>query len=267
MARLSGKGGAAFVATTVIESCEDAWNEQVVANVTSTLDNTDYQIGSGSAKFVLAAGVGLEIIGSEAFAAQSISTSEDILCWIKSSVALNAGDFQLLLDDTADCASPLETIDIPALSASTWAYVSLPLANPSTDLNLISVGLQQAVDKGALTLHIDDVRASEKIAGIKSWTLDQSTATEDVTGFDSGGFKNHVPTVTGWAGSFEGFKDGAPLSTGSIVGLELQESTTSTQTWKGSAILNSRNSVVDVSDVVRYSYNFTGIHELVIPTA
>ena len=39
----------------------------------------------------------------------------------------------LVLDDTAGCGSPLESIDLPALTAGTWQQVTLAVGNDATD--------------------------------------------------------------------------------------------------------------------------------------
>jgi hypothetical protein len=64
-----------------------------------------------------------------------------------------------MLDNTASCASPLETLSIPALSADTWTFVRMSLANPETDTAIISVGLEYDSDIGAVTVWIDDISA------------------------------------------------------------------------------------------------------------
>ena len=79
--------------------------------------------------------------------------------WVKSTVATSSGNLKLLLDDTASCASPLETLSIPALSADTWTFVRMSLANPETDTAIISVGLEYDSDLGACTVWIDDIVA------------------------------------------------------------------------------------------------------------
>ena len=79
--------------------------------------------------------------------------------WVKSTVATSAGNLKLLLDDTASCGSPLETLSIPALSADTWTFVRMSLSNPETDTAIISVGLEYDSDLGACTVWIDDISA------------------------------------------------------------------------------------------------------------
>lgn len=141
----------------LVEDCEDAWNEQVVANVTSSLDNTDFITGTGSAKFVVDAAFGTGIIGTEAFTTFDMRGYRFAKFWLKSSVALAVGDYQLLIDNTALCASPTETINLPAIPANTWTLCKLPFATPSNLVTPISVGLSQAVDVGAVTINIDEV--------------------------------------------------------------------------------------------------------------
>ncbi len=141
----------------IVEDCEDAWNEYVDPDVTSTAD-ADCKVGSYSAKLAVAAGAGAgDILATEAVASMNLSAYKHINLWIKSSVALDAGDMQLLLDDTAQCASPLKSLDIPALSAGTWTLIRLDLGDASGLTAIISVGMKQIVDKGAFDLYIDHV--------------------------------------------------------------------------------------------------------------
>lgn len=144
---------------TVIENCEDAWDELVDGDVTSTADTSDYKVGSASAKLVVgdACGAG-DILATEAISSTNLSSKLYIQFWLKSSVALDAGDLQILLDDTAQCASPIKSLDIPALDADTWSPVIIALGDPSGLTAIISIGLKMVTDKGAFTVRIDDVR-------------------------------------------------------------------------------------------------------------
>jgi len=143
----------------VVENCEDAWDEQTISNVTSSLDTVDFKAGSGSAKMIIAAPFTTGIVGDEIISIASLAIYTHIGFWFKSDVALAASDFQLLLDDSAQCATPLETLNLPAIVANVWTGVKIALANPATDLTLISIGLKRVVNKGAQTVRIDDVRA------------------------------------------------------------------------------------------------------------
>jgi len=141
----------------IVEDCEDAWDELVDGDVTSTAD-ADCKVGTKSAKLAVAAGCGAgDILATEAVGSMNLSTYKHINLWIKSSVALDAGDMQLLLDDTAQCASPIKFLDIPALGAATWTLVRLDLGDASGLTAIISVGIKQVVDKGAFDLFVDHV--------------------------------------------------------------------------------------------------------------
>lgn len=142
----------------VIEDCEDAWNESVDANVTASADAVDFKVGLASAKFVVGAGAAAgAILATEAIPSLDLTTRKDVSLWIKSSVALNAGDLQLLLDNSPNCASPLESLDIPAISADTWTKVNLKPVTPANLTAVISVGVKMVVDKGAFTLNLDQI--------------------------------------------------------------------------------------------------------------
>ncbi|MCK9326982.1 MAG: hypothetical protein M0P69_15930, partial [Bacteroidales bacterium] len=143
--------------------CNAAWDESVNANVTVTADTETKMEGTGSVKLA----VGADVAAGEILATDNItSTGNNYLYdkyklgfWIKTSIALDAGDLQILLDDTASCTSPLETINVTATKAGRWVYIQLPLANPSLDLAVVSVGLKQVVDKGAYDINIDEIAA------------------------------------------------------------------------------------------------------------
>ena len=105
------------------------------------------------------------------------------------------------MDNTANCASPLETLNIPILTADTWKYCRLALSNPETDTAIISVGLKLAdssqVNSGTATIWIDDIKAVkndtaawEKLAR-NTWRIDkegtvQGASTADLVLSDRG---------------------------------------------------------------------------------
>ncbi|MFA4973641.1 MAG: hypothetical protein WC683_13605 [bacterium] len=266
MARLSGKAGAVHLGLQTVHACDAAWTTAGAGRV-STLDTTDYKVGSGAAKVVTTTIGGTTLLHTIDFAAINLAAYVAILLWVKSSVNQSAGDCQLLLDDTSACASPLESLDLPALTADVWKFCKLALANPGSDTAIISAGIKQITDLADMTFRCDAIEAAKTIAGIKSWTLDQEVEVLETTAFDSSGVRSFAPTLTGWKGSFEGFKDGAPLTIGTVIGLELRESATATQQFRGSAIITKLNPKVDISGLVTYAYEFQGIHGLEIASA
>lgn len=257
MPALSGKTGHIYTSSLVVEDCSDTWAEQAVSGVAlSTMAGKD-----GNAARATTTGVGVSILMSEIISAD-LSAYKTIMAWVRSSVSTSAGDLQLLLDNTAECASPLETLNIPALLANTWTRVLLHLSNPAALTALISIGLKQAVDLADGTFDIDDVRALKSVAGMSAWTLNYKTTTEDATDFDSGGTEEHISTTTGWSGTIEGFKKDVPLSIGQQSWLSLSESTTAGQAWSGQAVITDVEPSVSVKGLVGYKYSFIGTGEL-----
>ena len=126
------------------------------------VDTEDKKQGTASNKFIIPAAAGTNQIVTESITSKDLSKYDTIEMWVKItgiSSATSAGDLQFLLDDTASCASPLETINIPSISPDTWTFVRLTLANPETDTAIISIGLKHVTDLGACTVWIDDIVA------------------------------------------------------------------------------------------------------------
>ena len=147
------------VSSTRIHSAGSTFDEATDGDFTQSLDTKDKKQGSQSLKMVIASGASAGDFVSDSIASKDISGYDTIEMWVKSTVATSAGNLKLLLDDSASCASPLETLSIPALSADTWTFVRMSLANPETDTAIISVGLEYDSDLGACTVWIDDIVA------------------------------------------------------------------------------------------------------------
>ena len=146
-----------------IDDCEDVWVDK--ANVVSSVSTTDYKRGSKSLLLTVAAAFTTGIAATEALSSANLSTFSHIHLLVKSSIALDAADISLLLDDTEACPSPIETISFPALVAGVWTRVSLPLAEAASDTAIISVGININIDNGAFTLALDDIRAVLEFTG------------------------------------------------------------------------------------------------------
>ena len=148
--------------SVMVHACERVWDEKTDADFTISVDTEDYKAGSSALKIVVvgAASAGDSI--SDSITALDISAYTHLEFWIKSTVATAAGDLQLLLDNTASVASPLETLDVPALTANVWTYVRVALANPALDTAVISVGLKYTVDIGAASIRLDEIQATHQ---------------------------------------------------------------------------------------------------------
>lgn len=271
MARVVGYGGDVFVGIN-LHNCDALWNESVDADVTASLDDTDYRTGSGSNKFVQAAPLANgDILATDDGVFGDLSAYSVGFCWAKSSVNINtADDYRILLDNHANCASPDCQLSLPVLVADVWKFCQLPVVAGSFAAVSagISVGLKlQANDPGAATMWIDSILTGRSVAGIRAWSIDYVANIQDTTSFQDGQAKVFSVLQTEWSGSFEGFKDGAPLAIGSIYGIELRESSTATQQWRGTILITNARPVSSVDGMVTYAYDFQGIHELEVPTA
>ena len=149
------------VSSTRIHACNTTFDEKTDSDFTQSLDTKDRKQGTQALKMVIAAGASAGDFVTDSITSKDISKYDYIEMWVKSTVATSAGNLKLLLDDTASCGSPLETLSIPALSANTWTFVRMALSNPNTDTAIISVGLEYDSDLGACTVWIDDIVAVE----------------------------------------------------------------------------------------------------------
>jgi len=109
--------------------------------------------------------------------------------------------------------------------------------------------------------------AGATVAGIKSWTVDYVVDAIETTDFADAGVKAYIAGLSGWSGSFEGYKDGAPTAIGAEIALILKESTDATQQYTGQAILTGCHGTVSIDGVVGEAYDFQGTTGLTIPTA
>lgn len=276
MARVSGYGGNIFVGSQVVHNMDVAWTEQVDVDVTLTLDNTDYKVGTGSNKMVQAAGLAVnDILASEVIALGTLASYTVGYCWAKSSVNTTAvDDYRILIDNQAMCANPEVQLSLPILTANVWKFCILPVAAGSFGAATlpISVGVVLiANDPGAATLWIDEISVAKEVVGIREWSLDIEAAVQDSSAFSDGQDKVFTVTTKSWGGSFNGFKDGPPLAIGTVVAIDLMEVETvlpivPTASWRGSAIITNLSPASSVDGLVTYNYSFQGIHALEWPT-
>ncbi len=106
------------------------------------------------------------------------------------------------------------------------------------------------------------------VAGMKSWTVDYVIDAMDSTDFADVGVKSYIAGLSGWSGSFEGYKDGAPgLTVGTSYVLHLNESTTTTQRYTGTAIITGLHGSASLDGIVAIGYDFQGTGPLTPPTA
>ena len=157
------------ISYTRLHDCGSTFDEKTDGDFTQSLDTKDKKQGTQSLKMVVAVGASAGDFVTDSITSKNISGYDYIEMWVKSTVATSAGNLKLLLDDSASCASPLETLSIPALTADTWTFVRMQLSTPELDTAIISIGLEYDSDLGACTVWIDD------IAAVKNDTAEWST--------------------------------------------------------------------------------------------
>lgn len=105
------------------------------------------------------------------------------------------------------------------------------------------------------------------VAGIKSWSVDYVADALETTDFGDSGERTYIPGLSGWGGSFDGYKSGKPTGIGAEIALILKEFTAETGAkYTGQAILTGSHPTVDVDGVVGISYDFQGTGHLSVAT-
>lgn len=268
MAKIHGKGGDVYGDSVVVEDCEDAWDEGG-ADAGSTPSTTAGKVGTNAARATTVAVGASAILMNEAVASTDYSAYSAAVFWARSSLSsIIVGDLQLRVDDTAQTASPLETLNLGAMAtADTWYRHLGKFVTPANLTAIISLGLGQVNDLGDGTFDIDDVRFLKQIAGINAWTLSYDGEAAETTDFASSGVKEFIPGASGWSGTFSGFKDGAPLGINAEVVMAFQEGSGVGESYLGNVIITNQSADVNSAGVITYSYTFTGTGDLQIPTA
>ena len=277
MARLAGYGGNVYIGDQVVENCDDIWDEFSDVDVTPTADTTDYKEGVASAKFVQAAPLAVgDVMGAEVVALPTLASYSMLFCWAKSSVSTTAlGDYEIGLDNHAWPANSPEVLcDIPILTLNVWKFCMCPVSSGSFAAATLPISVQVrlvANDPGAATLWLDHILAARQVAGIRAWSMDVAASVMDTSAYSDGQNKVFTVTTKEWSGSFEGFKDGAPIAIGTHLGIELMEKeetlpTPSTAAWRGHIIITNLRPTSSVDGLVGYTYDFQGVHALEWPT-
>lgn len=142
---------------TRLLSCNAVFDETIDSDFTVSVDTEDKKQGTGSNKFIIPSGASAGDLATDSITSKDISKYNYLEFWVKSTVATSAGNLKLHLDDHASCASPAESVSIPALTADTWTFVRDQIDNPELCSAIISVGLEYDADIGAVTVWLDDI--------------------------------------------------------------------------------------------------------------
>ena len=108
------------------------------------------------------------------------------------------------------------------------------------------------------------VDTGSAVAGIKSWSIDYTSDALESTDFASAGVREYIIGCSGWSGSFEGYKEGAPQGlAGASITLGLYED--DTYLWTGTAWITGVHANTSFDGIVSYTYDFQGTAGLTVP--
>ena len=171
------------VTSTKIHDCESDFDEVTTpTGISTALDTQDRKQGNQSLKVTYVAGASAGAVITDSITSKDLSKYTHVEFWIKINLTAgtSSGNLKLLLDNTADCVSPVETLAVPALTADTWKYCRVALANPESDTAIISVGLEYDSDLGACNVWLDDIKAVVDASGTWEkmhshlWSIDKN---------------------------------------------------------------------------------------------
>lgn len=138
------------------DDCETTWTAKTYVTVAD--DTTDYKEGSTAQKISPASTFTTGIL---AYRNQALGDKSDygiVRIWVKSSISLTAGQLEVVISNSAACATEEEHIDIPAMSADTWYLWFVSIATPAGINSVDSLGLKATADFGECDIRIDDIQ-------------------------------------------------------------------------------------------------------------
>lgn len=152
-----------------MHSCDAAWNESVNANILSEVDAVIKKEGANSARLTCSDYIGPDIIMATAVVNNSLSGIAGSSFWFYTNQNRLAGQLQLLMSTTPNCANPVVTIDLPDLNLNTWYFVDYTFPASLND-TVVSIGLKSTnLFSPGTIFYIDDVRLrGGKIATVKN---------------------------------------------------------------------------------------------------
>ena len=153
------------VESTRLHACGVVFDESVDDHISAELDTKDRKQGFQSCKFTFNSSTVAGEKATDSITSKDISGYDYIEFWIKSTVLTSSGNLQLHLDNHTNCQSPIETVNIPALSADTWTFVRSSLSNPELNTAIISIGLDMDVDIAPCVVWLDDISVVKNDTG------------------------------------------------------------------------------------------------------
>lgn len=152
-----------------VSDCDSAWTAS--ANITSTADTADgFMQGTHCAKHVVAAGFTTGLASFFATGTINLSSYQQVCFWIKTTVAILAGQYSIRLCSDAAGVTTVNNIGIPAIpTTGQWTPVVINTGG-ALGTSIASVALYVDSDQGAVTIDLDNIFAA-KAPGATALTL------------------------------------------------------------------------------------------------
>ena len=157
----------------LIDACDSAWSRKAASThiscSTTTTNpfvetNVYWDTSPKSSKFDIKDAAVVEALAYRNTTAANISGYKYLSIWIYSTKELQTGDMRFMIATANALGGTVEYMDIPGLPMNTGTRLFLPIGNPAAFTNLKSIGIYQAVDKGAFFLYIDNAIATNDIS-------------------------------------------------------------------------------------------------------
>lgn len=127
------------------------------ASVTAETDSADKREGAASARINIGSGISsAAAVATSSFSAIDARPYTHLEFWAKANITTTSSSLRARLGEGSTAR---ETLNIPAMSARTWAYHRIALANPELDSAITRFVLMTgASDAGSATVWLDDAK-------------------------------------------------------------------------------------------------------------
>lgn len=157
--------------TANIDACESAWTNAMGGNGSTSTTTTNKE---GTKACTVAPGAGFTT-GRMAYKALGGATDfsgyKQVSLWFKSTVALAASDVSLRLCSDAAGVTTVDTINIPAVPAANIFQAITVDTGGALGNSIQSIAIDANVDKGALTITMDNIIACKDSTSADSLTI------------------------------------------------------------------------------------------------
>jgi hypothetical protein len=152
------------VVARTVSSVDGAGGWTASTNVTAATEASDYKKGTGGLRLTVASGFTTGLLAYEDLASTvDLSGHFSTSVWVKATGAIDADALRLVIDDSPGCASPEETLDIPALTADKWLRHRINVSDATALTAVACVGISAGSDPGAVTLYVDQIEGPAEV--------------------------------------------------------------------------------------------------------